>query len=59
MYLASVTHKDEQGRSEVVIKKNWAQILVAGENKEHCAELFQMLEREKGIHFTRPNPGSW
>ena len=59
MYLASVTQTDSAGNSDVVIKKNWGQVLVAGESQEHCAELFQMLEREKGVHFTRPDFGAW
>jgi hypothetical protein len=59
MYLASVTHKDAAGNPSVVIAKNWAQILVAGRDKEHCEEIFRVLQTEKGIHFTRPNSGSW
>ncbi len=59
MYLASVTHKDEAGNSSVVVPKNWAQVLVAGRDKEHCEEIFHLLQTGTGIHFTRPNSGSW
>jgi hypothetical protein len=58
MYLASVTHRREDGRQEVVIKKNWGQILVAGQSQEHCMEIFEKLRR-KGISFTRPNSEEW
>ncbi len=57
MYLASVAHQHEDGRSEVLIKKNWGQILVAGESREHCAEIFRALEQDKGVRFT--SPGGW
>lgn len=59
MYLASVTHEDRQGKPSVVIAKNWAQILVAGKSRKHCEEIFHRLHTMKGIHFIRPNSGSW
>lgn len=59
MNLASVTQEDHRGKSSVVIAKNWAQILVAGNSKEDCEEIFRALERENGVRFTRPNSGSW
>ena len=59
MYLASVTQEDRRGNASVVIAKNWAQILVAGNTKKDCDEIFRKLEDENGIHFVRPNSGSW
>lgn len=59
MYLASVSHRDPTGKSSVVISKNWAQVLVAGEDKKHCEEIFSELQRDQGVSFTRPNSGAW
>jgi hypothetical protein len=58
MYLASVTHRHENGQQEIVTKKNWGQILVAGQSQGHCMEIFEKLKR-KGISFIRPNRDEW
>jgi hypothetical protein len=57
MYLASVTHRHDNGREEIVTKKNWGQILVAGQSQEHCMEIFEKLS-SRGVSFTRPNSNS-
>jgi hypothetical protein len=57
MYLASVTHRHDNGREEIVTKKNWGQILVAGQSQEHCMEIFDKLS-SRGVSFTRPNSNS-